>query len=84
MRAPLWDTLTASAKGNRYFITIFSQLPDWDRKVMASLGKAAVLDFRRQGQRFIPYCVVEIRRFWAEQRDSSEASSEATYRPMVN
>ena len=84
MRSRLWDKLTASPKGNRYFITIFSQLPDWDQKVMASVGRDAVLKFRRQGQGFIPYCVAEIRRFWAEQRDSSRASSETAGRFMVN
>jgi uncharacterized protein len=84
MRSPLWDALTASRKGMRYFTTILSQLPDWDGKIMADLGRAAVLDFRREGRRFIPFCVREIRRFWAERRDSSQARPEAADRPMVN
>jgi uncharacterized protein len=84
LRPRLWDALTASPKGMRYFTTILSQLPDWDGKIMADLGRAAVLEFRRNGRRFIPFCVQEIRRFWAERRDSSQARPGAADRPMVN
>jgi uncharacterized protein len=86
LRPSRWDALTASAEGMRYFVTIVSQLPDWDKriKVVAKVGSAKIRGFRREGRRFIPLCVVEIRRFWSRRCGGGRARREVGCRPMVN
>jgi uncharacterized protein len=84
LRPSLWDALTASAEGMRFLVTIVSQLPDWDERIVAKVGSAEVRKFRREGRRFIPLCVVEIRRFWSRRRGSSQARPEVGCRSTLN
>jgi hypothetical protein len=84
LRSPRWDALTASAEGMRFLVTIVSQLPDWDERIVAQVGGAKVREFRREGQRFIPLCVVEIRRFWSRRCGGSRTRREVGCRPMLN
>jgi uncharacterized protein len=84
LRSPRWDALTASAEGMRFLVTIVSQLPDWDERIVAQVGGAKVREFRREGRRFIPLCVVEIRRFWSRRCGGSRTRREVGCRPMLN
>jgi yecA family protein len=67
-----WDALDKDPEAKRFLVTITSQLPDWDGKIMAELGQEAVLEFRRQGRDFIGYAVAQIQRFWAKRRQASQ------------
>ena len=69
-----WDALAKHPKAKHFLVTITSQLPDSDDKIMAKMGRDAVLEFRCQGRAFIGYCVAEIRSFWAKRRQASRKS----------
>jgi yecA family protein len=75
LRPAAWAPLTEARESMRFFVTIVAQLPDWDEQVRATLGSADadIAAFRRERQKFIPYCVVEIGGFWKRQRPSRRA-----------
>jgi uncharacterized protein len=75
-----WDVLTKNPQTKHFMVTILVQLPDWDEKIMGDLGRNAVLEFRRQGQEFIGYCVAQIQRFWAKQQESRQTRRTPTAR----
>lgn len=68
LRPAAWAPLTKTREDKRFLVVIVSQLPDWDEQIRADAGGADIAAFRREGQKLIPWCVVEIGRFWKRRR----------------
>jgi uncharacterized protein len=78
-----WDPLFRNPQAKRFVVPITAQLTDWDEKLIADLGRDAVIAFRCKGREFIGYCAAEIGQFWAKRRQTSERRRDAGRQPML-
>jgi uncharacterized protein len=78
-----WDPLFRNPQAKRFVVPITAQLTDWDEKLIADIGRDAVIAFRCKGREFIGYCVAEIGRFWAKRRQASDSRRDAGRQPML-
>ena len=57
--APGCTGVSGNPQAKRFVVPITAQLTDWDEKLIADIGRDAVIAFRCKGREFIGYCAAE-------------------------
>ncbi len=78
-----WEPLFRNLQAKRFVVPITAQITDHDERLIANIGRDAVLAFRNEGREFIGYCLSEIRQFWAKRRQASDHRRRAERQPML-
>jgi hypothetical protein len=75
--------LFRNPQAKRFVVPITAQLTDWDEKLIADIGRDAIIAFRCKGREFIGYCAAEIGQFWAKRRQASDSRRGADRQPRL-
>jgi hypothetical protein len=78
-----WAPLFRNSQAKRFVVPITAQLTDYDEKLIADIGRDAVLAFRNTGREFIGYCLSEISHFWAKRRQVSDRRRSVDRQPAL-